>query len=161
MLELIGEPMNKGIVLAAILLVFSSPYLFSETFDCQQSFDLGKIDAKEEHKVWGWYLFGLASGLLAYGTTFLLDSGGDVNAASDALFSVISIAPLVPALLLPRRNKIAPYSGRIDLECYRDGYKRRATLKNCGAVLFGVLTSHAVVFVVGRLYFVFYYSSAL
>jgi hypothetical protein len=57
--------MKKAIALMIVLLAVISSNLFAEMQDCQQSFELGRTYAKEEHKVWSWYLLGLASGLLA------------------------------------------------------------------------------------------------
>ena len=142
--------MKKTLALVLVLLAVLSCDAFAGTLDCQQSFELGKSNAKEEHKVLGWYFLGLASGLLAYGTVLLLDSDGEGPGGAGGLATIpLFIAPFVPALVFPTRNNITPYSSGGDLECYRDGYKQRAALKNCGAVFMGELTSHAVAFVVG------------
>ncbi len=146
--------MKKATVLALVLFVVFSSHLFSETLDCQQSFELGKIDAKEKHTVWAWYWLGIASGLLAQGSVYAtIDPDEDSASASSILGTlggyVFTISPFVPALLLPKRENISPYSSGVDLECYRDGYKRRAKWKNCGALLLGELTAYGVVYVVG------------
>jgi hypothetical protein len=140
--------MKKSTVLAVVLIIIFPSHLFSETPHCQQSFELGKTGAKEEHKILGWYFLGFASGLLAYGTLVFLDSGVESGLA-DGLATSIFIAPYIPAIAFPTRNNITPYSSGGNLECYRDGYRRRAVFKNCGAVFMGELTSHAVAFMVG------------
>ena len=144
--------MKKAVVLVLVLIVVFSSQLFSETLDCQQSFELGKVAAKEEHGVWGWYLLGI--GINVLGTLPLYTMGYSLMV--DALFVgllVINTATFVPAILLPKRSNISPSFSGVELECYRDGYKRRASWKNCGAVLLGELTSQAVVFVVSMLFF--------
>ena len=146
--------MKKAIILAFVLIVVFSSHLFSETLDYQQSFELGKIDAKEEHKVWAWYLLGIASGLLAQGSVLATFGSDEDSVSASSILGrlggfVFTISPFVPALLLPKRENISPYSSGVDLEGYRDGYKRRAKWKNCGALLLGELTGYGVVYVVG------------
>ena len=56
-------------------------------------------------------------------------------AAFTALF-----VPLIPSLLFPQRETIhAPSGVEVALDCYREGYKRRATLKNAVAAAAGEL----------------------
>jgi hypothetical protein len=147
--------MKKARVLVLVLAVVLSSQLFSETLDSQQSFELGKSRAREEHKTWGWYFLGVASGLLAQGLVFAILEV-DMDSTSSGLVSlggsVITILPFVPALLFPRRDSIYPYFGNVDLECYRDGYRRMTRWENCGAVLLGELTAYAVIFVGARIY---------
>jgi hypothetical protein len=45
---------------------------------------------------------------------------------------------------LPKRTDISPSFSGVEWECYRDGYKRRARLKNTGALLLGELTVFAL-----------------
>jgi len=133
--------MKKAIIFVLVLVVVISSNLFAETLDCQQAYELGKNDAKEEHKVLGWYFFGLASGLVAYGTVTVIGAGLSIP---------IFVTPFIPALVYPTRSNITPHNSRGNLTCYRDGYKRRAALKNCGAVFLGEFTA-LTVFVVGSL----------
>ena len=146
--------MKKAVVLVLVLIVVFSSQLFSETLDCQQSFELGKNDAKEEHKVWGWYLLGVGSSASVVGIGWFR-GGGDLYAPWNTVLlgvaAVTAIVPFIPALLFPRRENISRPVGavdEVDMECYRDGYTRRARLKNAGAVLLGDLTVSSVEFLV-------------
>ncbi len=135
--------MKKAIVLVLVLIVVFSSQLFSETLDCQQSFELGKVGAKEEHKIWGWCLLGIGTGILGGGAVFVTSVESADKSLPPLLF-VIQTATFVPALVFPTRNNISPRSSGVDLECYRDGYKRRARWKNLSALLLCELPAFAV-----------------
>ena len=137
--------MKKAVVLVLVLLAVFSSQLFSETLDCQQSFELGKTDAKEEHGVWGWYFLGI--GINALNLLQLTTQGDDVamSLIGSGVF-VIDTAALIAAMALPKRSDISPSSSGVELKCYRDGYIRRARWKNCGALLLGDLTGFIVYF---------------
>ena len=143
--------MKKATVLALVLFVVFSSHLFSETLDCQQSFELGKIDAKEEHKFLGWYFLGTGSAFAAIFVPAMLGvllhqaSAPDYDDPWVPALPFIGLAgglsaSFVPAFLSPKRETIFPYIGGVELECYRDGYKNKARWKNSGALLLGELT---------------------
>ena len=147
--------MKKTVVLVLVLIVVFSSQLFSETLDCQQSFELGKADAKEEHRFWAWYVLGIGTAVAApfvvtLVSTMLTDDDTDSGYESGPITAIVVLSiPVISAFLSPRRETISSSSGGVELECYRDGYKRRASWKNCGALLLGGLTVFAGVFVGG------------
>lgn len=135
--------MKKTVVLVLVLLVVFSSQLFSETLDCQQSFELGKVGATEKHRVSAWYFLGFGN---VFAALFVGNLFEDSYQGSQLAFTVVLSIPFIAAFLSPRRETISPSSGGVELECYRDGYKRRASWKNCGALLLGGLTVLPVAF---------------
>ena len=123
---------------AAVLLMmtslFASP-LFAETLTCEESFVLGKLEASEEHKVWGWKLLGVGSGVFA---GFAVVNGNS--------FAGIAASAMVyiPALLLPAWRSIPELSQPSESECYRDGYINRQRQDNRKALAGGQLVGLGV-----------------
>ena len=79
--------------LAIELTAVFSPNLFSESFDFQQPFELGKYYAKERKFFWGWYFLGIGSVYLAKGALFAIEDWrtemwrrGDIQAVDLTLF---------------------------------------------------------------------------
>jgi hypothetical protein len=153
-----GGVMKKTVVLTLVLLVVCSFYLFSETLDCQHSFELGENNAKEMHSSWPWYVLGIGSVILAgraydelsyLGFRMWLEGNTHyddpwVRALPFIGLAVVLSVPFIPALFLStKRENIFPPFGGVDLECYRDGYVKKARLKNSGALLLGELTMFA------------------
>ena len=68
-----GRLMKKAIPLALLLFVVCSAFLFSETTDCRQSFELGKEDAVRMHGSRRWYWIGVAAGFSALGVYSAVD----------------------------------------------------------------------------------------
>ncbi len=142
--------MKKAIILALVLTVVFSSHLFSETLDSQQSFELGKIDAEEEHKFWRWYFLGVGSVFAALSAANTIDSllfsgpgyrdSGWASALSLGVATVVLATPFVPASLFPKRENISPSSSGVDLESYRDGYRKTASRRNSRALVLGELT---------------------
>jgi hypothetical protein len=60
-------------------------------------------------------------------------------------------APLVPARLFPRRGHLFPADDEANMQCYRDGYLRKAHAKNTRLLLYGELTVGGVVVLVSIL----------
>ena len=144
--------MKKAVVLVLVLLAVFSSQLFPETLDCSQSFELGKIVAKEEYKACGWYWLGIglnALYLVGYIPSIAYNDVATILFGSGIL--VIHTSALIAAMALPKRSDISPSSSGVELKCYRDGYIRRARWKNCGALLLGDLTGFIVVCALGFL----------
>jgi hypothetical protein len=125
----------KGIsaIIVTVLLMLTSlsaSPLFAETLTCEEAFVLGKFEASEQHKVWGWKLLGVGSGLFA---GFAVVSG--YSFAGIAVSAVVYI----PALLLPAWRSIPEPSQPSDSECYRDGYVSRQRQDNRRALAGGQL----------------------
>ncbi len=152
--------MKKAVALVLVFLAVLSSGLFAETLDCQQSFELGKINAKEEHRFWWWYFLGVGSLVSTLGLVWPvanMDSGNPWLYPLVIGSLVVTIAPFVPALLFPKRENISlPFGAgdEVDLECYRDGYIRKARMKNAGAVLLGNVTTQGALYVVGMIVFI-------
>ena len=104
--------MKKTVVLVLVLIVVFSSLLFSETLDCQQSFELGKVAAKEEHWAWGWYWIGIGLNTLIYGAFFFSDF--DARAFNTTL-TLINITTFIPAFIFPLRSRVFPSSSEVDL----------------------------------------------
>jgi hypothetical protein len=154
MLRMGGGSMCKTIALSIILLVCFSLPLNSETPDCQQSFEIGERAAREEYRTWGWYFIRVGAGMLGAGVVLTTYYGVPDGVAT--LGSVLILtAPFIPAVIFPKRDTIYPYFGTVELQCYRDGYKSRARLKNCGALVLGEVTGQVVVFGITWFYFPF------
>ena len=122
------------LVVLALTSVLASP-LFAETLTCEESFVLGKLEASEEHKVWGWKLLGAGSGLFA--------GFAVVNGNSFAGIAASTIV-YIPALLLPARRSIPEPSQPSENECYRDGYINRTRQDNRRALAGGQLVGLGV-----------------
>ena len=122
------------LVVLALTSVLAFP-LFAETLTCEESFVLGKLEASEEHKVWGWKLLGASSGLFA--------GFAVVNGNSFAGIAASTIV-YIPALLLPARRSIPEPSQPSENECYRDGYINRTRQDNRRALAGGQLVGLGV-----------------
>ena len=134
--------MKEAVVLVLVLIVVFSSQLFSETLDCQQSFELGKVAAKEEYKVWDWYLLGISTGQFDLLMFWWSDYSYDPFAYSAAPVAAVAlnVTVFISAFIFPLRSRVFPSSSDVDLECYRDGYTIRASWKNLGALALGELT---------------------
>jgi hypothetical protein len=143
--------MKKTTVLVVVLIVvFSSP-LFSETLDCQQSFDLGKTDAVAEYRFFRWYGAGVGFVFLGWLSALFLDflayeSPYFGSAWSPTLplagAAVTLVFPFVQVVWSAERSYSNPV-GALEVECYRDGYKKTMRRRNSGAVLLGELMAVA------------------
>lgn len=132
---------KKAAFILLLILCFSSQ-LSSEALNCEQSFELGRINAKEEYKTWAWYFFGIGKGLSDVLLWLWADSSWDTywNEHVPHIAIALDVAVLIPAFICPLRSGIFPSSIDVDLECYRDSYKRRTTWKNYGTFLLGEFT---------------------
>jgi hypothetical protein len=143
--------MKRKVILAFVLLVVFSSHLFSETLDCQQSFEHGEHTAKIEHSFRRWYIIGIGSVLLAgYAAITIDDLLFSVPGYLDSEWSLalplgggaaVLISSFIYSFISPRREKIFHFGGDLDLECYRDGYKKIASRRNSSALLLGELTA--------------------
>jgi hypothetical protein len=148
-----GWRVRKALVITLLLLAILSTEIFSKSADCQRSFDLGKADAGMFHRSGMWFVIGIGTVILASRISMAIDSlqypstsysePPSLVAPAIGFFTVLVI-PFIPAFLFPKRQDIFPYTGAVDLECYRDGYKTKAGLKNAGSLLLGELTISAV-----------------
>ena len=134
MLRVEGARMKRIILLAILSIVLLSP-LFAETLTCEESFVLGKFEASEEHKVWGWKLLGVGSGLFA-GFAVVKGNSFAGIAASAAVY--------IPAFLLPAWRSIPEPSQPSENECYRAGYMNRQRQDNLRALAGGQLVGLGV-----------------
>ncbi len=146
--------MKKAVVLSVVLLLALSSRVHAEKLDCLSSFELGRSEARMQHRLfWKWYAFGIGWAVLGgalYGTYApdpAIQLGGPLGIHIDAIpllvNAAILAAPFVPAFFMfPNQNRIFP-SGEEDevqLECYRDGYRSKARLKQSIALLLGEAT---------------------
>ena len=128
-----GKTKRVSTILATVLLMMTSlsaSPLLAETLTCEESFVLGRFEASEEHKAWGWKLLGVGSGLFA--------GFAVVNGNSFAGIAASAIV-YIPALLLPARRSIPDPSQPSENECYRDGYINRTRQDNRRALAGGQL----------------------
>jgi hypothetical protein len=141
--------MKKAVVLSLVLFGVLSPHLFAETLDCQQSFELGKTDAKSEHRLMQWYgagagfvfaawVAGLFLDMLVYDSNINLDSGWSPTLPIVGAAVTLAV-PFGLALWSANRTYSYPVGGELDKECYRDGYRNTLRWRNSIAVLVGEL----------------------
>jgi hypothetical protein len=156
-----GFLLKKAIPPALLFLFVCSACLWSETMDCRQSFELRKAEAEELHRSRPWYWIGIASGfsaLIVFNATDVVsyDSSGYEDSRASLLpfvcFLSVLAAPLVPARLVPRRAHLFPADEEAELQCYRDGYLRKAHAKNTRSLLYGELTAGGVVVLASLLF---------
>ena len=124
----------RPVVLVVLMLNIASP-VFAQTLTCEESYSLGRYEASEEHKVWGWKLLGVGSGVFA--------GFAVVNGNSFAGIAASAIV-YIPALLLPSWGSIPEPSQPSESECYRDGYIGRQRQDNRRALAGGQLVGLGV-----------------
>ena len=151
--------MKKTVVLVLVLIVVFSSQLFSETLDCQQSFELGKHERlPSEGGRGGWGLLGLGltgmGSIVSYWTWNNYDEYNDylippdpppeyfLGIGSQYWFLIgpgigTAISIVLPLAIKPRPKVIPANISEDQLNCYLDGYKRTARRKNVTSVLIG------------------------
>jgi hypothetical protein len=154
--------MRKIVVFTLVLMGVFSSHLFSETLDCQQSFEVGKIDARSEHRLLRWYGAGAGFVFAAWVTALFLDllifdSNINLDSGWSPTLPIVGAAitlaiPFGLAFWSAGRTYSYPIGGELDQECYRDGYKKTLRWRNSVAVLLGelVVVTGFVVFLISR-----------
>jgi opacity protein-like surface antigen len=114
----------KKIIVAALLVCFSSAYIAAEPLDCMESTWKGRQDAEQAHDGDGWFGKGFAGGFLLG----FIGGGGVVVAAS--------MSTPIPDQL--------PEEAELNRNCYLRGYEKQAQKMNTSKAIYGGLAGMAV-----------------